>query len=53
MNWVERIQYYYSKGLWNKERVKNVVGKVITPEEYEQITGEEYNEDVVWPELPS
>ena len=29
-------------GLWSKERVYNVVGKVITVEEYEEITGEPY-----------
>jgi len=33
---------YYDKGLWSKERVYNVVGKVITAEEYEEITQKEY-----------
>ena len=42
MSWVEKIKYYYSKGLWSKERVWNVVGKVITEEEYYDITGEVY-----------
>jgi hypothetical protein len=28
---------------WSKERVYNVVGKVITVEEYEEITGEPYD----------
>ena len=39
MSWFDRIKYYYSEGLWSKERVKNVVGKVITEEDYFEITG--------------
>ena len=39
MNWFERIKFYYDEGLWDKERVRNVVGKVITEEEYKDITG--------------
>jgi len=42
MNWFEKVKFYYDKGLWSKERVYNVVGKVITAEEYEEITGEPY-----------
>ncbi len=42
MSWFERVKFYYDKGLWSKERVYNVVGKVITAEEYEEITGEPY-----------
>jgi len=42
MSWFERVKMYYDKGLWSKERVYNVVGKVITAEEYEEITGEPY-----------
>jgi uncharacterized XkdX family phage protein len=42
MSWFDRVKMYYDKGLWSKERVYNVVGKVITAEEYEQITGEPY-----------
>jgi len=42
MSWFERVKIYYDKGLWSKERVYNVVGKVITAEEYEEITGEPY-----------
>ena len=40
----EKIKGYYDSGLWSKERVYNVVGKPsgITPEEYEEITGEKY-----------
>lgn len=42
MSWFDRVKMYYDKGLWSKERVYNVVGKVITAEEYEEITGQEY-----------
>jgi len=42
MSWFDRVKMYYDKGLWSKERVYNVVGKVITVEEYEEITGESY-----------
>lgn len=38
----DKIKYYYEKGLWSKQRVWNVVGKVLTAEEYKEITGEEY-----------
>ena len=41
------IKSYYDNGLWDKDRVYNVVGKKngITPEEYEEITGEPYISD--------
>ena len=37
-------EYVVSDGQygWSKERVKAVVGKWITPEEYTEITGEPY-----------
>ena len=39
----ERIQYYYSKGWAKKPQLRQYVQYgVITPEEYAQITGEEY-----------
>ena len=38
----DKIKYYYEEGLWSKQRVWNVVGKVLTAEEYKKITGEEY-----------
>lgn len=39
----ERVKYYYKAGLWSKPMVKNAVRKgVITKEQYEEITGEEY-----------
>ena len=28
MSWFDRVKMYYDKGLWSKERVYNVVGKV-------------------------
>lgn len=43
MSWFEKITWYYSEGLWSKQRVYNVVGKVLTKEEYQQITGEAYS----------
>ena len=38
----EKIKHYYEAELWSFERVKNVVGKAITAEEFEQITGTPY-----------
>mgnify|MGYP002574562956 CR=1 FL=1 len=39
----EKVKRYYDKGLWNKEMVHNAVTKKwITPEEYKEITGEDY-----------
>ena len=39
----DRIKYFYNAGLWNKQMVKMAVRKgVITPEQYEEITGESY-----------
>lgn len=38
-----KIKIYYDTGLWNKERVYNMVSKnIITEEEYKTITGELY-----------
>ena len=37
-----KVKYYYEEGFWKKFMVRNVVGKWITPEEYEEITGEPY-----------
>ena len=43
MSWFDRIKGFYDKQLWSKEMVADavVVGK-ITPEQYEEITGEPY-----------
>ncbi len=44
MSWFDRIKFYYEEGLWSIERIRNIVGKVINEEEYEQIVGEPYAE---------
>ncbi len=38
----ELVKSYFDRGLWSKERVHTAVGKWITAEEYEAITGEIY-----------
>jgi len=39
----EMVKKNYDRGLWNKNMVKNaVIKQIITPEEYEIITGEAY-----------
>lgn len=38
----EKVDRYYTRGLWNISRVYSAVGKWITPEEYAEITGEPY-----------
>lgn len=39
----EKYKYYYDSGFWNKKALKNVVNKgKLTPEEYEEITGEPF-----------
>ena len=45
MSWFEKIKYYYEQGLWDKQRVRNVVGKVINEQEYREITGNDYDDD--------
>lgn len=41
----DKIKRYYDSGLWNEERVRNVVNKgVITEEEFEKIVGKRYEE---------
>lgn len=40
----EKVKGYYDKGLWSKQKVRNAVGKWITAEEYELITGEPFEE---------
>lgn len=41
-NKYELVKNYYDNGLWSKQRVYNAVGKWITAEQYEEITGEPY-----------
>ena len=38
----DKIKHYYDVKLWTLERVWNVVGKALTEEEYENITGFSY-----------
>ena len=39
----EIVKKYYDKGLWSEYRVKMAVSKGwITPEEYKEITGQDY-----------
>ena len=40
----EKVKKYYDEGTWSITRVYNAVGKWITAEEYEEITGEPYEE---------
>lgn len=39
---IDKIKYYYEVGLWNIDRMWNVVGKALTEEQYKEITGFEY-----------
>lgn len=38
----EKVKEFYENGLWSIARVRNAVGKWITEQEFEKITGEEY-----------
>lgn len=38
----KKVKSYYEKGLWTIERVYKAVGKWITDDEYEEITGQKY-----------
>ena len=40
----EKIKKWYELGLWTKEQVYKAVPKLITPEDYKEITGEPYKE---------
>ena len=40
-----KVKKYYDDSLWSKAKVRAVVGKWITAEEYEEITGEPYEQD--------
>lgn len=42
MSWFDKVKFYYDNEYWNKQRVRNVVGKVLTPEQYKEITGDVY-----------
>lgn len=38
----ELVKRYYERGMWDDSRVRAAVGRWITAEEYEEITGEPY-----------
>ena len=38
----EKVERYFARGMWSKDRVHDAVGKWITADEYEEITGEAY-----------
>ena len=38
----QKVMNFYNNGLWSKVMVRNAVGRWITPEEYQEITGEAY-----------
>lgn len=41
----DKVKGYYDRGLWNIGRVRDAVVKNwITPEQFEEITGEPYND---------
>ncbi len=41
----KRYKSYYVAGWYNEEMLKNLVGKEkLTPEEYKEITGDDYTE---------
>lgn len=42
----EKVKRYYEESLWNLEMVKKAVGKWITKEEYKEITGNNFEEEV-------
>ena len=40
----EKVKDYYDTGKWSLQKVRNAVGRWITAEEFELITGEPYTE---------
>lgn len=42
----ETVKRHYDEGLWSERRVRNAVGRWITAEEYQQITGKPYSADL-------
>ena len=38
----EKVKGYYDDGFWSENRVRSAVGKWITADEFEEITGEIY-----------
>lgn len=39
----EKVKYNYENYFWTIEQVRNAVGRWITEEEFEEITGEKYS----------
>lgn len=42
MSKFEKVKEFYEAGLWSKMMVWNAVGRWITDEEFQEITGEKY-----------
>ena len=38
----EKVKTYFDRGFWDINMVKNAVNRWITPDEYKQITGQDY-----------
>lgn len=38
----EKVKTYYEQGFWDIHMVRNAVNRWITPDEYKQITGQDY-----------
>lgn len=38
----EKVKGYYKSGMWSFQMVRNAVGKWITKEEFQEITGKTY-----------
>ena len=47
----DKIKRWYDLGLWTKEQVHEAVPKLITPEDYEEITGEPYEQEDFMPTI--
>ena len=45
MSTYEKVTSFFVLGLWPLSWVKNAVGKWITAEEYQKITGQEYEKE--------
>lgn len=41
----EKVKKFYKMGIWSEKMVWNAVGKWIIPEEYKEITGEDYSKE--------
>lgn len=40
--WFKKVKVWYEKGLWSLDMVYSAVPKMITADEFEEITGEPY-----------